>query len=128
VAPEFELLNSAIAIEYINMISDMVFGEYYMESITLASPDDIGYPWWDMGIDYEPDHVNLDLEDEILAAATDPASLIERLDLLLAGGTLSSATKTTILSVIDFDELEPSDKVKIAMFYILISPDYIIQK
>jgi len=41
---------------------------------------------------------------------------------------LSAETKTTILSVIDFDELEPSDKVKIALFYILISPDYIIQK
>ena len=128
VAPEFELLNSAIAVEYINMITDMLFGEYYMESITLASPDDIGYPWWDMGIDYEPDHVNLDFGDEILAAAQDPALLIERLDLLLVGGTLSSETKSIILSVIDYEELEPSDKIKIALFYILISPDYIIQK
>ena len=43
VAPEFEL-KFTIAIEYINMSFDIIWSENYMESITLASPENVGYP------------------------------------------------------------------------------------
>jgi hypothetical protein len=99
-----------------------------MESVTLASPDEVGYPWWDMGIDYEPDHVDLDFDDENLIAGLDPAQMVDRLDLLLAGGTMSSETKQTIVNIIDVEYLEPQDRVKVALYYMLISPDYVIQK
>ena len=54
--------------------------------------------------------------------------MIERLNLLLGGGTISSATMQTIVNIIDVDYLEPTDRVKLALYFILISPDYIIQK
>jgi uncharacterized protein (DUF1800 family) len=128
VAPEFEMLNSTLAIEYINLVLDMLLGEYYMESITLASQEEVGYPWWDMGIDNPDDHVDLDLDDEILIASLNATQLIERLDILLTGGTMSSETKSTIVTIIDVEYLEPADRVKIAMYFVLMSPDYIIQK
>jgi uncharacterized protein (DUF1800 family) len=127
VAPEFEMLNSTLAIEYINLVFEMVLGEFYMESLTLASPEDVGYPWWDMGLDNPEDHIDLDLDDEILIASLNVTKLIERLDILMTGGTMSSETKTTIVSIIDVDYIEPGDKLKIAMYLVLISPDYIIQ-
>ncbi|MAO46501.1 MAG: hypothetical protein CL823_05060 [Crocinitomicaceae bacterium] len=128
VAPEFELLNSTIAIEYINMSFDIIWSENYMESITLASPENIGYPWWEIGFSNPEDHVELDFNEEISLAAYDPAAMIERLNLLLGGGTISSATMQTIVNIIDVDYLEPSDRVKLALYFILISPDYVIQK
>ena len=128
VAPEFELLNSTLAIQYINMSFDMILGEYYMESATLASPVEIGYPWWDMSIDNPEDHVDLDFEDENVLAGLDPAAMVERLDLLLGGGTVSSETMQTIVDIIDVTYLEPSDRVKAALYFLLISPDYVIQK
>jgi hypothetical protein len=120
-------LNSTLAIEYINLVFEMVLGEFYMESLTLASPEDVGYPWWDMGLDNPEDHIDLDLDDEILIASLNVTKLIERLDILMTGGTMSSETKTTIVSIIDVDYIEPGDKLKIAMYLVLISPDYIIQ-
>jgi len=128
VAPEFELLNSAIAIKYINLISDMLFGEYYMESITMADPDEIGYPWWEMGFDSPEDQVGLDFNNEIMLASTDAHAMVDRLNILLAGGTASSETIDTISNIIEIEALEPADRVKVALYLLLISPDYIIQK
>ena len=110
------------------MSFDIIWSENYMESITLASPENVGYPWWDIGFSNPEDHVELDFNDEISLAAYDPAAMVERLNLLLGGGTISSATMQTIVNIIDVDYLEPTDRVKLALYFILISPDYVIQK
>jgi len=128
VAPEFELLNSAMAIKYINLISDMFFGETYMESVTMAHPDEIGYPWWDMGFESPEDKVSLNFDDEITLAANDVHAMVDRLNILLAGGTASSETLDTISTLVDLEGLAPADRVKVAVYLLLISPDYIIQK
>ena len=61
-------------------------------------------------------------------AEIDQLAMVVRLNLLLGGGTLSSETMQTIIEIIDVEYLEPSDRVKLAMFFILASPDYLIQK
>ena len=127
VAPEFELLNSASSIKYINLISEMCFGEVYMESITMAHPDDIGIPWWDMAASPD-DNVTLDFEDEIILASNDLHAMVDRLNILLAGGTASSETIDTIVTLLDVESIAPADRVKVALYLLLISPDYIIQK
>ncbi len=127
VAPEFELLNSASSIKYINLISEMCFGEVYMESITMAHPDDIGIPWWDMAASPD-DNVTLDFEDEIILASNDLHAMVDRLNILLAGGTASSETIDTIVTLLDVESISPADRVKVALYLLLISPDYIIQK
>jgi len=128
VAPEFELLNSANSIKYINLIADMCLGGTYMESITMAHPDDIGIPWWDAGINSPEDNVTLDFEDEIILASNDVQAMVDRLNILLAGGTASSATLDIISTLIDVEGIAPADRVKLALYLLLISPDYIIQK
>ena len=128
VAPEFELLNSANSIKYINLIADMCLGGTYMESITMAHPDDIGIPWWDAGINSPEDNVTLDFEDEIILASNDVQAMVDRLNILLAGGTASSETLDIISTLIDVEGIAPADRVKLALYLLLISPDYIIQK
>ena len=128
VAPEFEILNSAIAIKYINLISDMFFGDIYMESITMSDPDEIGYPWWEMGFESPEDQVSLNFDDEIILASTDTYAMVDRLNILLAGGTMTSETINTISDLVDIEDLDSTDRVKIALYLLLISPDYIIQK
>lgn len=128
VAPEFELLNSTIAIEYLNMMMELILGDVYLETLTLASPENIGEPWWDMSLSSPEDFVSIDYEQELLIAAEDPSELIDRLDILLAGGTMSSETKTTIVNIIDNEWLEPIYRFQIGLYMVLISPDYVIQK
>ena len=99
-----------------------------MESVTLASQEDIGLPWWDMGFFNPDDRVYLDFQDENNLAGLDPSAMVERLNLLLGGGTLSSETMQTIIEIIDVEYLEPAERVKLALYFILISPDYVIQK
>ena len=127
VAPEFELLNSATAISYINLIFDMLLGDVYMDVTTEASPILIGQPNFEAAVLPSDNTVTLDLSDEI-AASADTEALVDRLDLLLAGGTLSQETKNTIVSVANqffFDEVS---KTKVAIYMVMLSPDYIIQK
>ena len=84
-----------------------------------------GHKWSEMAFDFSS-------YDAYPAFARIPrqrfAAMIERLNLLLGGGTISSATMQTIVNIIDVDYLEPTDRVKLALYFILISPDYVIQK
>ena len=81
-----------------------------------------------MSIENPDNHIDLDFEDENTLAGLNPSAMVERLNLLLAGGTLSSETMQTIIEIIDVTYLEPVDRVKLALYFILISPDYVIQK
>ena len=105
----------------------MLLGDVYMDVTTEASPILIGQPNFEAAVLPSDNTVTLDLSDEI-AASADTEALVDRLDLLLAGGTLSQETKNTIVSVANqffFDEVS---KTKVAIYMVMLSPDYIIQK
>ena len=127
VAPEFELLNSATAISYINLIFDMLLGDVYMDVTTEASPILIGQPNFEAAVLPSENTVTLDLTDEVDASFNTEA-LVDRLDLLLAGGTLSQETKNTIVSVANQFFFDDVIKTKVAIYMVMLSPDYIIQK
>ena len=74
----------------------------------------------------ESENNQMDFSDEE-AIAMDSDLLIDRLDILLANGLLSSQSKSTIKSAVDQLD-EPSDRVKMATYLIMISPDYAILK
>lgn len=127
VAPEFELMNAATAINYINLIFDMLLGDIYMDVTTEPSPILIGQPYFEGAILEGENTVGLDLSDE-LGLAGETEALVDRLDLLLAGGTLSEQTKTTIVSVANQFFFDEEIKTKVAIYMVMLSPDYIIQK
>lgn len=118
-APEFQITNSLTTIGYANEAHDWTFDEDPMESGRV-------YPF-----SYtEADKVELDLTDELLLAEENKiAELVERLNLILAHGQLSEETKTIIgdgLKEIPADQNEVI--VKMAIFLVLVSPDYLILK
>lgn len=116
-APEFQITNSLTTIGYANETHHWTFNEDPMESGRV-------YPY-----SYTAENkVELDLADELLLAEENKiAELIERLNLILAHGQLSEETKTIIsdtLKEIPTDQNEAI--VNMAIFLVLISPDYLI--
>lgn len=128
VAPEFEILTSASAMNYINMVYFWFLADYYMEVSTLSSQIAIGFPESDLALLDPDDFVTLDLSNE-LVLGSQMSALVDRLDILLTGGNLSDESKETIAETATtlafFDQ---TVAVKSAIFLTLISPDYVIQK
>jgi uncharacterized protein (DUF1800 family) len=128
VAPEFEILTSASAMNYINMVYFWFLADYYMEVTTLSSQVAIGVPESNIEMLDPDDLVSLDLTEE-LALAGQMSDLLDRLDILLTGGNLSDESKQVIAETANTLALfDQTIAVKSAIFLTLISPDYVIQK
>jgi len=128
VAPEFQILTSATALNYINVIYGVLLADIYMEVGTESSVFEVGFPEFNPNLIAQEDRVSLDFSSE-LNLIDNPAAIVDRLDLILTGGTMSDESKQTITettaTIIPFDsELA----VKTAIMLTLISPDYVIQK
>lgn len=113
VAPEFQIIHETSVVGYANFMRNVV--RYGVGS---NSPRDI-----------QPDYA------KELALAEDADALIERLDLLLTYGTMSTATKDLIRDAVEsisINPLKPStgleNRVYIATFFALSSPDFLVQK
>ncbi len=126
VAPEFQIHTSATAINYMNLVYDWFINEFYGEVSTTASNIVMNAPSYEES-DLKPvDYITLDLSDE-LALANNPPALVERLNLIIAGGLLSEATKTNIINAVNSVSGNQS-RVKVALYLTFIAPEYAIQK
>lgn len=116
VAPEFQITTDASVIAIANLATYFLF-------VTPAIPVDTDL--LRSGV-LAPEDVlfTLDLSDEI-AVAGDIDALLNRLDLLLTHGTLSSATRTRIAETLA-DPLfaNPELRVRAAIHFLLMSPDH----
>jgi uncharacterized protein (DUF1800 family) len=111
VAPELQLANEVSVAGYLN---------YIRTWIAPANRD-----------------IQLDFTAE-LALANDPAALVDRVNLLLMAGQMSSAVRTQIIAAVAGRALPASDataianarrdRVSIAVMLTMASPDYLIQK
>ncbi|MEN0005587.1 MAG: DUF1800 family protein [Bacteroidota bacterium] len=125
VAPEFQILNSTNAIGAINEVEARVtaggtYDEFCVEGEEIPDVgEDDGFPFLldDETVDYEGP---LELID-------DTAALLNYLDILLANGMLTDTTKAIIGNAINQLQ-EPGERLKLALYLILISPDYVILK
>ncbi len=112
VAPEFQIHNSRTSIGYINMVNAWSVFDYVFYS-------------WERDDPYAILNLN-DLED----LAQDPEVLVNRLDVLLTHGNLSDRTrgiiKETISTFITGSFRE--SRVRMALYLMMISPDYAIFK
>ncbi|MEO0774909.1 MAG: DUF1800 family protein [Bacteroidota bacterium] len=104
VAPVFQIHNSSTAIGYINQAN--------LWTVSEAPQED--------GI------VLLDYEDE-LALSDQPSALVDRLNILLACGQLSPASRSIIFDAIS--QLgDPNERLNLALYLIQIAPEYAILK
>ena len=110
VGPEFQIHNSSTAVAFVNQLNEWVFNESPFE-------DDI-----DAGIN---SGIRMDYGDE-LALVENPSALVNRLDILLGAGLLTQRTKTIITNAIK--QLDNEDRLPIATYLIMMSPDYAVLK
>jgi uncharacterized protein (DUF1800 family) len=118
VAPEFQLLNTQSSLNYINEVDDWVIDEllfYHYES---------GETW--------EQRVYIDLY-QMMEKARDMEVLLNHLDLLLTHGQMTERTRglltrrlTEEFSTGGVSMLE--SRAKMALYFLLFSPDYIIMK
>jgi hypothetical protein len=112
VAPEFQIHNSRTSIEYINQVNDWAVWGYVMDDWEENNP-----------------HVTYNIDD-LIQLARDPEVLVNRLDMLFTHGMLSPSMRTIIKDAIrpmisgDYRQ----DRVRLALYLMMISPDYAIMK
>ena len=115
-APEFQIHNSQTSISYVNLIDDVLWYGVLMDT------------WESLGTT-----VFLD-KSELINLAKDPQVLVNRLDVLLTHGMLTNETRNiieTALSSMTHENLWSyylEYRVNMALYLIMISPDYAIQK
>lgn len=118
IAPEFKIHNSASSLAYINEVNFWTFPEFVPVLST-----------WDLGIE----DTSLDYES-LKYYAKDSEVLVNELDKIFTRGQLSNETKQIIVEAVDplIGDNESVDfmhyRVKMALYLILISPDYAILK
>lgn len=130
VSPEFQILNSTSGIHNLN-VTENVFKRRPFGNRTRLNNNMTG-----LAVDVADDPV-LDLSDEQnLYDPNDPTSvdqILDRLDLILCSGQLKASTKaiikqTIIQNQIDDNSYNARDAIGDAIYFIMISPDYIILK
>jgi uncharacterized protein (DUF1800 family) len=108
VAPEFQITNSTTVVAVSNLLDSAVLGGVWndvpREPFQLAR-DDIG---------------------EYLAMADDTAALLDRLDLVMAYGTLSEDTRQAILQSLE-QIADPEIRVRAAIYLVLVSPEQAVE-
>jgi uncharacterized protein (DUF1800 family) len=117
--PELQLVNANSISNYANFMT------YFVFAFAANGSDDASTT------SFIPDY-----SDE-LALASDPAALVDHLDLLLAFGSTSEETKSTIVTFLDDIPLEdPNDpdyngpflRVGLSILMMMTSPDYVVQR
>lgn len=119
VAPEFQIHNSATSINYLNQVDAWTNIRWYDVLRT-----------WGLELDGTP----LDFEG-LKYYARDSEVLVNQLDKLFTRGQLSDTTKKIIVDAVEGitrgwnDDVTQTDlRVKMALYLLMISPDYVILK
>jgi len=116
VGPEFKIHNTASSIGYINSVHRWIFWNSLMYSWEGSYPDDKDEVWI--------------LTNELEAVANDTETLINALDKVFTHGQLSDETRQIMRDALNpmqtpWDQESPNGtRVKLALYLMMISPDY----
>lgn len=119
VAPEFQITNSVSITGYANLMHEwLVEDREVMEFRRLFRDEN----------KTEAHRTYLDLQEEInMGELNELGQVIERANLIMAHGQLSASTREIIYQTVQQMETEsPEEKVRIILFLIMVSPDYLI--
>jgi hypothetical protein len=114
VAPVFQIHNSSTAISYINEVGDWCF-----ENSPFGDDEDDR-----QGVQRKL-KMKLSFEDE-QALIDNPQELIDHLDMLLACGQLSGQAKKVMTTALA--KTSEEDRLKMALYLVMIAPEYVVLK
>ena len=113
VAPEFAITTASTSVATMN---------FWQVAAFYATPLDISE-------DFGEVDVELDLATEYELMETNPAALVDRLDLILTYGSMNPASKTIILNALSQAEaqgIDPEGRVHLALYLFMNSPDFAV--
>ena len=124
-APEFQIVSETSVGGYLNYMQNVI-----RRGIYVTAPDRSGNGNSDAdGYDIQPDY------GVLLPLVNDASALVAKVNLLLAAGQVSDATRKLIADAIDATPLEASsndgakaDRIAAAIFMTMASAEYLIQK
>ncbi|MEO1041484.1 MAG: DUF1800 family protein [Pseudomonadota bacterium] len=133
--PELQIVNASTVTGYLNFLSFFTLDQKVNRPITELEGDvrsrlgKLSFTQSELLQSFTPDYT-----DEI-AIANNASALVEHLDDLLAYDTLSAETKADIVAVLNAAPLQdPSstselkERVGLAIFMVMTSPDYLVQR
>ncbi|MEQ8300850.1 MAG: DUF1800 family protein [Hyphomonas sp.] len=110
-APEFQIVNEGSIVGYMNMLTRFIFDD---------SPTTNG------GVSFTPDYTRE------IALADDPSALVDYLDLVMTGNTMTAEVKADILEAVtalpSSSQADLERRVQLAAFMTISSPAYAIQR
>jgi len=127
VAPEFQLMDAATSIAYVNLMYEWFFGEDYLLISTKASSTAFDQPELDYTKLNKDDLIKLNLKYEKKLAKENPSKLIDHLSLILTAGRLEDENKKDILESIKLYKNRADWIVQTTLFMITISPDFTVE-
>lgn len=118
VAPEFQITNALSITGYANELYEWLMDNNLFQYADIFNGEE----------NYDSKKAYLNLEDEIaLQAVNDIPKLIDRLDLILTHGQMTDFTKQEIIKAVQsVPDNRAEQRVKLAIYFIMISPDYLI--
>ncbi|MCI4668745.1 MAG: DUF1800 domain-containing protein [Bacteroidia bacterium] len=125
VAPEFQIHNSNTSVGYLNEVDFWTFRQSMMP---YYDPRELAEEGEDLPLEFDPElgfPAFIDLESFLEVASQGDEALMNRVDLLFTHGELSSPARSIILNAIQQIQ-DPESKVYMALYLIMISPDYVI--
>jgi len=128
VSPEFQILHSTTGIHYLNLIEDAVKDNSPFGNKTIPNSAQTAF------VTNSNDAPILDLSDEIdIMDRQGLSALLDRLDILLCRGQLSTHTRTVIQDIIQqyqagIGGYSAANAVRDAIYLIMVSPNFMILK
>ncbi len=118
VAPEFQITNALTTIGYANQVHDWVFDEKLMQYGSVFQGEEFS----------QAKEAFPDLSDEKQLLQDEKYDeLLERLNLILMHGRMSEATRSAILdAIMQLPEDQKAMRLPMALFLVMVSPDYLI--
>ena len=106
VSPGFQIINTYSAVSFPNLLWDYLH-------------DGFKSGWtWNFPMDYR----------DPLLLAENPAALVDHIDLLVCAGTMTARTRGIMLTALSNPALDRKDRVALALWTAMISPEGVVQK
>ena len=130
--PELQTTNASTLTSYANFMQGFIFET--VRNVTVGAYAQF-YGFW--SYQGTPNDLLTSFDAELsaeLALVDDPEALVDRLDLLLTAGNLSDSTRADIIARLDdFPTAGDEDfialsRVRSAIFLVMMSPDFLVQK
>jgi len=106
VSPGFQIMNTYSAVSFPNLLWDYLH-DGFKAGYSLTYPLDFS---------------------EMLLLADHPPALVDHVNLLVCAGSLSARTRGAMLGVLSQPELSPKDRVALALWTAMTSPEGVIQR